>query len=105
MRRMFNPYDYWRAALSTGQMMAEAQSVIAMRTMGMAGLWNVSPGENARMVAEKGHAMRDAGFAATRAILLGKGPAAVAEAALKPIRRKTRSNAKRLARRGPVSGA
>mgnify|MGYP003542184527 FL=1 len=100
MKRMFNPFDYWRAALSTGQMMAEAQSVIAMRTMGMAGLWNVTPGENGRMVAEKGAAMREAGFAAAGGMMRGASPAKVTLAALKPVKRRTGANARRLATRG-----
>jgi hypothetical protein len=51
---------------------------------------------------EKRTALRQAGLAATRAALAGKGPVGLAEAALKPVRRRTASNAKRLARRGPA---
>lgn len=100
MKRMFNPLEYWRAALTTGQMMAEAQSVIAMRTMGMAGRWNVTKGENARMVAEKGDAMREAGMAAAGAMMRGASPIGVAMAAMKPVKRRTGANARRLAKRG-----
>jgi hypothetical protein len=100
MKRLFNPLDYWRAALTTGQMMAEAQSVIAMRTMGMAGHWNVTKGENARMVAEKGEAMREAGLAAAGAIMRGASPMGVAMATIKPVKRRTGANARRLAKRG-----
>jgi hypothetical protein len=100
MKRQFNPFDYWRAALTTGQMMAEAQSVIAMRTMGMAGLWNVTKGEDSRMVAEKGAAMREAGMAAAGAMMRGSSPARIALAALEPVKRRTGANARRLAKRG-----
>lgn len=82
-------------------MLAEAQMVIGMRMMGMAGLWRVTPSENARMVSEKVSAVQDATLAATRAALKGKPPAVIAEHALKPIRRRTSANAKRLVRRGP----
>ncbi len=101
MPRIPSPFDYWRTALSAGQMMAEAQSVIAMRMMGMAGLWNVTKAENARMVAEKSDAIREAGMAAAGAMMRGQSPLAVAVAAMKPVKRRTGANARRLARRGP----
>jgi hypothetical protein len=100
MKRLFNPLDYWRAALTTGQMLAEAQSVVAMRTMGMAGLWNVSPGENDRMIAEKMDAMRESGMAAAGAMMRGASPVSVAMAAMTPVKRRTGANARRLAKRG-----
>ncbi len=100
MRSLFNPFDYWRAALTTSQMLAEAQSVVAMRTMGMAGLWNVSPGENDRMIAEKMDAMRESGMAAAGAMMRGHSPVRVAMAAVKPVKRRTDANARRLAKRG-----
>lgn len=101
MRSLFNPFDYWRAALAGSHMLLEAQAVIAMRTMGMAGLWNVTPGENARMVAEKAHALRESGLATAQAVMRGHAPAAVAMAALKPVKKRTGANVRRLARRGP----
>ncbi|MEM8753061.1 MAG: hypothetical protein AAGF90_08800 [Pseudomonadota bacterium] len=79
----------------------EANMVIAMRMMGFAGWWATSPSEAERMVAEKRRAFTEAAFAAGRAAAKGAGPAAVTKAAMKPIRRKTKANAKRLARRGP----
>jgi hypothetical protein len=82
-------------------MLVEAQMVIGMRMLGMMGLWPVTPSETARMSSEKLVAVQKADLAATRAALAGKGLIGVADAALKPIRRRTTSNAKRLARRGP----
>jgi hypothetical protein len=82
-------------------MLAEAQAVIAMRMMGMAGMWSVAPTETTRMISEKGAAYSSAMKAAGRAAMSGKRPDEIAEAALRPIRRKTRSNSRRLARRGP----
>lgn len=104
MARHLMPLDYWRGALNFATMMAEAQMVIAMRMMGMAGFWNVTPFENTRMVQEKAVAAQAAALAAGRAIATGQSPAAAAFAALKPVRRRTKSNVRRLTRRGPSAG-
>ncbi len=77
----------------TGMMLWEAQQVIALRMMGMAGMTRAAPTENARMVNEKVAAMIAAQQAAWIAMMTGKSPYA---AALKPVRAKTRANAKRL---------
>ncbi len=95
-----NPLGYWANALEFGQMMAEAQSVIAMRTMGMAGMWSVTKSEDGRMISEKVEALSRAGTDATRAALRGATPDQIAAAALKPLRQKTRANARRLGKRG-----
>ena len=96
--------DLLRLSLQTGTMLAQANMVIAMRMWGMAGAWNVTQGEDKRMVDEKGVAMAAAGAAAMGAAMQGKGPVAVALAALQPVARKTRANATRLAKRGPGKG-
>ena len=95
------PFDWWMLGLNASVMLAEAQAVIAMRTMGMAGMWSVTPTETTRMVAEKSSAFSSAMQAAGLAAMAGKQPHQIAEAALHPIRRKTRANSRRLARRGP----
>lgn len=100
-RIVFNPAELFQLQMRFGLMLAEAQMVIGMRMLGMAGMWRVSPSENARMVSEKLSAAQDATLAATRAVLAGKPPAVIADHALKPIRRRTSANAKRLASRGP----
>jgi hypothetical protein len=100
-RFMISPIEALRLQFRFGLMLAEAQMVIGMRLLGMAGLWSVNPGENARMVSEKLAAAQDATLAATRAAMQGKSPAIIAEHALKPIRRRTSANVKRLTRRGP----
>lgn len=96
--------DLLRLSMQTGTMLAQANMVIAMRMWGMAGAWNVTPGENKRMVAEKGTAMLAAGVAAAGAMAQGKGPVNVALAALQPVARKTKANAVRLAKRGVLKG-
>lgn len=83
------------------QLGLEAQSVVTMRMLGAAGVWNVHPGENARMITEKQQAFTEAAFAAGRAALGGHAPEAVVKAALRPLRLKTRSNIRRLSKRGP----
>jgi hypothetical protein len=95
------PAQMMRLSIQTSIMLAEAQMVIGMRMMGMMGMWRVLPSETTRMSAEKLAAMSQAAVASSRAALAGKAPVEVAEAALRPIRRKTASNVKRLARRGP----
>lgn len=81
-------------------MSAEATAVIAMRLMGMAGLWSVPEGENLRMVQEKNVAFAQAGLAAATAAMAGHAPAMIASAAVKPLRRATRLNTRRLTRSG-----
>ena len=102
MFRMMTPRQLARLAMQSTLMMAEAQRVIVLRMAGMAGTWNVTQGEDARMVAEKSQAAVASGQAMLRASLAGGSAAvaaAVAMAGLKPVR--TRANAGRLAKRGP----
>ena len=101
MYPMMTPAQMIELSMKTGMMLMEAQMVIGMRMMGMAGLWRVLPSENARMSSEKVSAMGEAALGTGRAIMSGASPAKIAEAALKPVARATKSNVKRLARRGP----
>jgi hypothetical protein len=98
--RNANPFAAMQNAIQLGLMITEAQSVVAMRIMGMAGIWSVTPAENARMISEKLSVVTRASTDATRAMIRGQGPEAVTAAAIKPLRQKTRANAKRLAKRG-----
>lgn len=95
-----NPVGYWANGFQIGYLMLEAQAVIAMRLMGMAGVWSVSPTEDGRMISEKVYALTKAHTDAARATLQGRGPDEIAAAAIKPIRQKTRANARRLQKRG-----
>lgn len=97
----FSPFDIMRLSINTTVMLAQAQSVIAMRMMGMAGVWTVSPSENNRMVAEKMRAGMQSGLAAQRSALSGGSLTDIAEAALAPVKRATAANARRLTRGGP----
>lgn len=94
------PLDYWANMVQVGYVMAEAQAVIAMRLWGMAGVWSVSPAEDTRMISEKVYAVTKSVSAASRVALRGGAPDKIAAAAIKPIRQKTRANARRLGKRG-----
>lgn len=94
------PYQFAQLAQETGEMLAEAQMVITMRFFGMAGLRQMAPSETTRMVQEKAEAMVQATTAASFAMLAGAGAATVALEALKPVRRRTRANLRRLSKQG-----
>jgi len=95
------PTQAMQITVDTGTMLAEAQMVVAMRLFGMAGLWNVEPEENLRMVQEKVEAVTESATSTLQAMLSGKGSAAVAMAALDPVRNRTRANMQRLTDSGP----
>tara|TARA_R110002124_G_scaffold113069_1_gene267316 strand:+ start:308 stop:619 length:312 start_codon:yes stop_codon:yes gene_type:complete len=95
-----DPFAYLNNAIQLAHIMAEAQSVIGMRLMGMAGLWSVPASEDRNMILEKIQAMVRAGTDVTVLMLRGGTPDQIAAAALKPYRQKTRANAKRLGKRG-----
>ncbi len=94
------PFDYWTNALQVGYLMAEANAVIGIRMMGMAGVWSVTPAEDGRMISEKVYAMTKATTDATKVAICGGTADQIASAAIKPIRKKTRANARRLGKRG-----
>lgn len=95
------PSQMMRLGQQATMMLVEAQMVVAMRLMGMAGGWKVGPGENNTMASGKTAAMLASQRAVGRAMLAGASPQGVVLAALKPIRAKTRANARRLAQGGP----
>lgn len=76
----------------------EAQAVVNMRMMGMAGLWPVAPSETSRMVTEKQFAMLDAINVTTNAALTGGMPETVLKDIIRQTRKRTTANVKRLSR-------
>ncbi len=100
MPRIVTPMDYWVTGMQIGWVMAEAQSVIAMRMMGAMGLWSVPKTENSRMLNEKVFAFVKGTTDASLAAMAGKSPDVIAALAIKPIRQKTRANHRRLKKRG-----
>lgn len=95
-----NPFDLWRLNRSLAEMGLEAGAIVAMRTLGMMGLWGVGRTEVFDMIAEKPPAFAEAWMEGLAAAMAGKGPDLVLAATLAPIGRKTRSNHRRLARQG-----
>ena len=87
--------NLWSMALIA----AESQAVMAMRLMGMVGAYPVGPTEKQRMVDEKLTAMTEAQVAMWHTLMSFAPPHAVMAAGLKPIRQKTRANARRLSKR------
>ena len=100
MARIVTPMDHWSNAMQLGWVMAEAQSVIAMRMLGAVGLWSVPRTENSRMLNEKIFAFVRGATESTLAALSGQSPDVVAARAIRPIRQATRANHRRLIRRG-----
>lgn len=98
MSPFFNPSEAIRLSIRTAMMLHEAQMVVGLRLMSMAGMWSLAPSENHRMVKEKIEAACESGIAVSHAAMSGKRPAQVAEAALAPVARRTRSNVTRLSR-------
>lgn len=93
--------ELFRLQMRTARMLAEAQTVIGVRMMGLAGLMPSEEGEMQRMVAEKQTAFALSGLAAMRALMAGKTPAQAYGLALTPIGRTTRANSIRLTTRRP----
>lgn len=99
MRRATNALDLWRLGMTAGVMAAQAQLVVGLRVMGMAGLRPQAPAETTRMITEKTAAAGIAFAAAQRAALSGRRADEIAAAALRPYARATRNNSRRLSRR------
>ena len=92
------PHDIFSAQLKWAALMVEAQSVAGLRIMAMTGLIPAHPGENTRMVIEKGPAMGKALAAASEAMMRGQTPTDIFNAAMVPLSHKVRSNRKRLSK-------
>ncbi len=93
-----SPMAIWQSGFDAWRMLAEAQTVIAYRMMGMAGLWTLAEGESARMFTEKQQAFAQSAFDLTAAAMRGQPPEAILAAAVRPLGRKTSANARRLSR-------
>ena len=87
------PFVLWQ---QLGQMAWESHMIIAMRTAGMLGVVKQDADEPQRMVMEKADAATEAMGAAMRAAARGARADQVLAAALRPYRRRTKANARRL---------
>ena len=90
------PHGYWRIVLQASQILTESHTVIALRLSGMAGLWPMAEVENQRMISEKLTAATQATQAAIRTGAARGSLSEIAMAAMKPVGRRTKANAKRL---------
>lgn len=93
MNPMQVPMVLWQ---QMAQIAWESHVVITMRTAGMLGLVTQEVTEPARMVTEKADAASEAMYAALRAAGRGERADKVMAAALRPYRRRTRDNVRRL---------
>jgi hypothetical protein len=93
-------FDTMRLGWSMARLGLEAQTVMAIRIAGLAGLMVLPPGEAMRMVQEKGPAFSDAWMKGAVALASGAGVPAAMGLALKPLHRKAQANRKRLTRSG-----
>ena len=93
-----SPLSLWTLSLEASFLYVEALSIITMRTLSMSGLRPMAPTEPVRMILEKPPAFYASGLAAWTAMLGGKSPEAIVASSLKPLRRKTRANHRRLSR-------
>ena len=101
---LLDPVALMRSGSDLAMLAWETQLVMTMRLMGMAGFWSVVPTESDRMMSEKAPAFAEAIRAATGAAMSGCRPDEVAVAWARPLRKRTRANARRLSRRGPRFG-
>jgi hypothetical protein len=92
------PFAIWKAGFDAWRMLAEAQAVIALRVMGMAGIWTLAEGETLRMITEKQQAFAQSALDGAAAAMRGQPPERILAAAVRPLGRKTSANARRLGR-------
>lgn len=79
--------------------MTDSQTVIGLRLSGMAGFWPMEQAETSKMVLEKLNTVMASAGAAIQASMAGQNLSQITLAALKPVRRQTRVNARRLTRK------
>jgi hypothetical protein len=89
---------FWKSWFEAAQFSLEAQSVIAMRLMKIAGGGQDGAAEYTRMVMEKVDAVAAAHTAGALALVGGKNPEAATRLAMAPIKRRVRANHVRLIR-------
>ena len=94
--QMQAPFLLWQQMVHVAW---ESQVVIALRTAGMLGILRQDAAEPQRMVIEKADAATEAMHAAIRAAGRGARADRVMAAALRPYRRRTKANVKRLSRK------
>ncbi|MEM7644765.1 MAG: antifreeze protein [Pseudomonadota bacterium] len=89
-------FEWMNQQWRTAEMIMDAQHVIGMRMLGMAGVLPARPDENLRMVTEKQTAFAQSSLAVMGAMMAGKTPQQAYGLALTPIKRTARANSRRL---------
>lgn len=93
------PSDLFSLQLKLTTLMAEAQTVMALRLLGMSGIIPARHDENERMLGEKGPAMAKAFAAGSKVMMAGGRPDQIMLAAMTPVSSRVTSNRKRLMQR------
>lgn len=101
MTRLSSPLDLMHLGFETARLGIEAQSVINLRTLGMAGMWNTPFDENYRMVVEKQGTFLKAGCEAIEDMVGGEDAISVARRAVATLDETTTENRHRLTACGP----
>lgn len=91
-----NVFSILSLQAKTAAFLLETQTVMALRMLGMSGVLPLQRDESLVMFAEKAPALVRAISAGNTALMLGKRPDQVLDAALKPLASKVRANRKRL---------
>lgn len=93
-----SPMAIWKSGFDAWRMLTEAQTVVTLRMMGMAGFWTLAEGETTRMFTEKQQAFAQSALDGAVAAMRGQPPERVLAAYVQPLGRKTSANALRLGR-------
>jgi hypothetical protein len=96
---MNSPMNPWTYAIDVARLGMEAQHVIALRMMQLAGGGALATREANRMVAEKATTLVEAQWAAAAALADARGPHIAATRAFGAYKRAVRRNRRRLSRR------
>lgn len=95
---VMSPFNFLAAQTRFATFVIETQTVMALRLMGLSGALPARPGETERMFSEKPMAFFDAQTAGLKAMISGKSPDQIFDAAMKPLSRKVSANRRRLLR-------
>ena len=91
--------ETWAAV---AQLAEDTQWVLAMRLLGLSGVWSLPYGESQAMIDEKFPAFTEAALSGTFAMMSGGSPDRVFRETLEPISSKASANRERLVGRGPL---
>lgn len=93
-----SPLSLLNLNLGLATLLLEAQTVVALRLLGLSGAIPSHPGELHRMISEKPAAYTEAWLRAAEAVVAGESADMIIKAATRPLHRKVRANKRRLMR-------